>query len=95
MYRKLIGLVTLALCTPITLLAYLGLGVPQNSEGITSLVFLNRFVADKPHRFKMRTVTAGINLKNTSDLATVEDAISFLQRAKSKLQDQGYEIQNR
>jgi uncharacterized protein (UPF0210 family) len=32
-------------------------------------------------------------LKNTSDLPTVEAAIGFLQRARSKFQDRGYEIQ--
>ena len=45
------------------------------------------------HRFKIRTVTAGVNLKNTSDLATIESAIGFLQRAKKKFEDTGYEIQ--
>src|SRR5260370_21603333 len=47
----------------------------------------------KLHRFRIRTVTAGVNLKNTSDLATVESAIEFLQRAGKKLEDEGYEIQ--
>src|SRR5712692_2526238 len=39
-------------------------------------------LSDKSHRFKIRTITAGVNLKNTSDLATIEAAIQFLQRAK-------------
>ncbi len=47
----------------------------------------------KSHRFKIRTITSGINLKNTSDLATVESAIGFLQRARKKFEDEGYEIQ--
>src|SRR2546428_1384605 len=45
------------------------------------------------HRFRIRTITAGVNLRNTSDLATVESAIVFLQRAKKKFEDEGYEIQ--
>src|SRR5438552_17920790 len=45
------------------------------------------------HRFRIRTITAGVNLRNTSDLATVESAILFLQRAKKKFEDEGYEIQ--
>jgi len=45
------------------------------------------------HRFRIRTITAGVSLKNTSDLATVESAIGFLQRAKQKFEDEGYEIQ--
>ena len=52
-----------------------------------------RIVADKSHRFRIRTITAGVNLRNTSDLATVEAAIGFLQRAKKKFEDEGYEIQ--
>lgn len=91
--RRLIRLVAVALCTQVTVLAYLGIGEPQCSDALTSFAFLNRFVADKPHRFKIRTITAGINLNSTSDLASVEAAISFLNRAKSKFQDQGYEIQ--
>jgi len=51
------------------------------------------FSSKTSHRFKIRTITAGINLKNTSDLSTVESAISFLQRARKKLEDGGYEIQ--
>src|SRR5438309_5291765 len=52
-----------------------------------------RIVADKSHRFRIRTITAGVNLRNTSDLATIEAAIGFLQRAKKKLEAEGYEIQ--
>src|SRR5437868_11124363 len=52
-----------------------------------------RFVADKSHRFKIRTITAGVNLKSTTDLATIESSIKFLQRGKKKFEDDGYEIQ--
>src|SRR5438105_10679804 len=52
-----------------------------------------RIVADKSHRFRIRTITAGVNLRNTSDLATVESAIGFLERAKKKFELEGYEIQ--
>jgi uncharacterized protein len=50
-------------------------------------------VLPQSHRFKIRTITAGINLKNTSDLERVQSAISFLQRVKKKFEDEGYEIQ--
>src|SRR5438309_5782339 len=52
-----------------------------------------RIVAPKSHRFRIRTITAGVNLKSTSDLATVESAIGFLQKARKKFEDEGYEIQ--
>lgn len=41
----------------------------------------------------MRTITAGVNLKNTRDLATLESAIKFLERAKEKFVAAGYEVQ--
>lgn len=50
-------------------------------------------LSDESHRFKIRTITAGVNLKSTRDLATVESAITFLRRAKKKFDDAGYEIQ--
>lgn len=45
------------------------------------------------HQFRIRTITAGVNLDNTSDLKTIESAIDFLQRTRKKYEDQGYEIQ--
>src|SRR5438132_9453130 len=50
-------------------------------------------VAGKSHRFKIRTITAGVNLRSTSDLAAIESSIEFLQKAKKKFEDEGYEIQ--
>ena len=55
------------------------------------------FAQTKPaapkHRFRIRTITAGVNLDSPSDLTTIESAIEFLQRARKKYEDQGYEIQ--
>ena len=47
----------------------------------------------KTHRFRIRTITAGVNLDSTTDLKTIESAIEFLQKARKKYEDQGYEIQ--
>ena len=71
---------------------YIGFDRSQKSEGTFASVS-ERIVPPKSHRFKIRTITAGINLKNTSDLVSVESAIGFLQRAKKKFEDEGYEIQ--
>jgi uncharacterized protein (UPF0210 family) len=49
--------------------------------------------AAKTHRFRIRTITAGVNLDSTSDLKTIESAIEFLQHARKKYEDAGYEIQ--
>src|SRR5207302_1535455 len=45
------------------------------------------------HRFRIRTITAGVNLGSTTDLNTIQSAIEFLQRARKKFEEQGYEIQ--
>ena len=45
------------------------------------------------HSFRIRTITAGVNLASTSDLKTIESAIEFLQHARKKYEDKGYEIQ--
>src|SRR6476660_9816437 len=45
------------------------------------------------HKFRIRTITAGVNLESTSDLKTIESAIEFLQHARKKFEDAGYEIQ--
>ena len=44
-------------------------------------------------RFRIRTITAGVDLKSTSDVATLNSAITFLETAKKKLESAGYEIQ--
>jgi hypothetical protein len=45
------------------------------------------------YNFRIRTITAGVSLKSTTDLAAIESAIAFLQRARKKFADAGYEIQ--
>ena len=47
----------------------------------------------RTHKFRIRTITAGVNLNSTSDLKTIESAIAFLERARKKYEDAGYEIQ--
>ena len=45
------------------------------------------------HKFRIRTITAGVNLAGTNDLKTIESAIDFLQKARKKYEEAGYEIQ--
>ena len=54
---------------------------------------VSRILSDRSLRFKIRTITAGVKLKNTSDLGTVESVIDFLQRARKTFENEGYEIQ--
>ncbi len=49
--------------------------------------------AQSRYRFKIRTITAGVNLRSTGDAATLRSAIEFLERAKKKFEAAGYEIQ--
>jgi uncharacterized protein (UPF0210 family) len=43
--------------------------------------------------FRIRTLTAGISLRDAGDLRPVDDAIAFLQRAKKRFEGEGYEVQ--
>ena len=43
--------------------------------------------------FRIRTITAGITLKDLSDTASLERAINFLKQAKKEFTDAGYEVQ--
>jgi uncharacterized protein len=91
--RTMFRLLLLALCASFVRGAY-----PRTDQysgwTISDSPLVSRIIlADKSHRFKIRTITAGVNLKNTSDLVTIEAAIEFLQRAKKKFEDEGYEIQ--
>jgi hypothetical protein len=43
--------------------------------------------------FRIRTVTAGVNLRSASDARVLEPPLAFLKRAKRVLTDAGYEVQ--
>jgi uncharacterized protein (UPF0210 family) len=93
MLRIQAGLLMLALCTPPDASACVRLCKTRTLNSITSLEPAGRIASGISRRFKIRTITAGVNLKSTSDLATVEDAISFLRQAKKRFENEGYEIQ--
>jgi uncharacterized protein (UPF0210 family) len=90
MYRTLNKLFTFFFMVVLGSGASLGI---DPSQARFSFPTTDRVVAAKSHRFKIRTITAGVNLKNTTDVATVESAIKFLQQAKKEFTDEGYEIQ--
>ena len=92
-HRTLLKIFSLALLVPLGAGAYVRPDRYQKSESSSRALFSKRFVTDKSHRFKIRTITAGVNLKSTTDLVTVGSAIEFLQRARKKFADEGYEIQ--
>ena len=43
--------------------------------------------------FQIRTITAGVSLKDLSDTVTVQEAIAFLKEAKAEYTTLGYEVQ--
>ena len=43
--------------------------------------------------FRIRTITAGVTLKNLSDTQSLNQAASFLKQAKKEFTDAGYEVQ--
>jgi uncharacterized protein (UPF0210 family) len=47
----------------------------------------------KPPRFRIRTLTAGVQLKNAADLGPVESALAFLKTARQRAIDAGHEVQ--
>src|SRR5947199_194635 len=91
--RTMLRFLLLAVCASFVRGAYPGIDQCQGSATTSSPIVSRIILADKSHRFKIRTITAGVNLKNTSDLATVESAIQFLQSARKKFENEGYEIQ--
>jgi uncharacterized protein (UPF0210 family) len=91
MHRTLLTIFSLALFVPLGAGAYVK--PDQSQKSASQALVAKRIVPAKSHRFRIRTVTAGVNLKNTTDLVTVESAIGFLLRARKKLEDEGYEIQ--
>jgi uncharacterized protein len=46
-----------------------------------------------PRPFRVRTLTAGVSVRDAGDLRPVDDAIAFLQRAKKRFESEGYEVQ--
>ena len=43
--------------------------------------------------FRIRTITAGVNLADLSDTRSLQEAIEFLQLARKTYREQGYEVQ--
>src|SRR3989442_13870790 len=91
--RTMLRVLLFALCASFVRGAYPGIDQCHGSATTSSPIVSRIILADKSHRFKIRTITAGVNLKYTSDLATVESAIEFIQIARKKFADEGYEIQ--
>jgi len=92
-HRTMFRLLLLALCA-----SFVRGACPRTDQysgwAISDSPLVSRIILfDKSHRFKIRTITAGLNLKNTSDLAAIESSIAFLQRARKKFEAEGYEIQ--
>ena len=92
-HRTMFRLLLLALCA-----SFVRGACPRTDQysgwAISDSPLVSRIILfDKSHRFKIRTITAGLNLKNTSDLAAIESSTEFLLRARKKFEAEGYEIQ--
>jgi uncharacterized protein (UPF0210 family) len=51
------------------------------------------FALPSPKRFRIRALTAGVTLRDATDLRPVDNAIAFLERAKQRFEGEGYEVQ--
>ena len=49
--------------------------------------------AAKAARFRIRTLTAGVTLKDASDVAPIVSALEFLKTARRRAEDAGFEVQ--
>src|SRR5438876_343564 len=92
-HRTIFRFLLLTLCASFVRGAYPRINqYPGSAIGKRPLV--SRIIlGDKSHRFKIRTITAGVNLKETNDLAAIESAIQFLESSRKKFEAEGYEIQ--
>jgi uncharacterized protein len=53
--------------------------------------WLSLSAAGRP--FRIRTLTAGVSVRDAGDLRAIDDAIVFLQRARKRFESEGYEVQ--
>jgi hypothetical protein len=60
---------------------------------ILFLWFLVAHALYAQHSFRIRAITAGVNLNSLNDTATFNNAIKFLEKARQIYIDNGYEIQ--
>ena len=91
--RTMFKILLLTLCASVVRSAYPGTDQYPPSTTNNSPLVSRIILADKSHRFKIRTITAGVNLKSTNDLGAIESSMEFLLRAKKKFEGDGYEIQ--
>lgn len=54
---------------------------------------VERAAAAAGRRFRVRTLTAGVTVRDATDLRPIDDAIAFLDRARKRFEGEGYEVQ--
>jgi len=91
--RPMLRFLLLFLCASVVRGAYPRIDQYPSATTSNSPLVSRIILSDKSHRFKIRTITAGVNLKSTNDLAAIESSTEFLLRARKKFEAEGYEIQ--
>src|SRR5437879_2299779 len=91
--RTMLRFLLLTLCASVVCSAH-----PRTDQYLTSTTSNSPLVSriilpDKSHRFRIRTITAGVHLNSTNGLAAIESSIEFLVTTRKKFEDEGYEIQ--
>src|SRR2546426_11759038 len=84
-HRTMFRFLLLTLCASVVRGGYPRIDQYPGRTTSESPVVSRIILSDKSHRFKIRTITSGVNLKNTYDLSTIEAAMEFLQRARKKI----------
>src|SRR5207247_2143639 len=91
--RTMLRFLLLTLCASVVRSAHPRVDQYSGWTTSDSPVVSRIILPDKSRRFKIRTITAGVNLKSTNDLAAIESSIEFLLRARKVFENDGYEIQ--
>ncbi len=63
---------------------------------VLAFISLSFVSANRPNQnldFRIRTITTGVTLESLDDIATINDAITFLEKSKKLFSDNGYEVQ--
>ncbi len=60
---------------------------------LAMLAFSIRIAASTSDVFRIRTITAGLQLESITDIKQVEEAMAFLQQIRKNIESRGYEVQ--
>src|SRR2546426_3471787 len=88
-HRTMFRFLLLTLCASVVRGGYARIDQYPGRATSDSPLVSRIILSGKSHRFRIRTITAGVSLKNTNGLVTIEAAIEVLHRARKKIDNEG------